>query len=170
MTHHLPLPPPYSQSLKPSPHPILLIIPITRKACTLNMNGSSPLSSILKNSSPEQYYNIIDHHHYTSSTTQTSNQTETKHLSSLKILTLNVRGVFTSQHDPRYYGPYRNKVANRKQPPALVTSTTHTNKNGGTIVCVRKSIALATDCSLVHSDPEGRHQKHKPPALRCKHK
>jgi hypothetical protein len=64
--------------------------------------GSSPLPSILKNSSPKQYHNIINHHHYTSPTTQTSNQTETKYLSSLKILTLNVRGVFTSQHDLKH--------------------------------------------------------------------
>jgi len=64
--------------------------------------GSSPLSSILKSSSPEQYHNIINHHHYTSPATQTSNQTETKYLSSLKILTLNVRGVFTSQHDLKH--------------------------------------------------------------------
>ena len=65
--------------------------------------GSSPLSSIPKNSSPEQYQNIINHHHYTSPATQTSNQTETKYLSSFKILTLNVRGVFTnSQHDLKH--------------------------------------------------------------------
>jgi len=64
--------------------------------------GSSPLSSILKNSSPEQYHNIIDHNHYNLPTTQTSNQTETKYLSSLKFLTLNVRGVFTSQHDLKH--------------------------------------------------------------------
>jgi hypothetical protein len=60
--------------------------------------GSSPLPSILKNSSPKQYHNTINHHHYTASpTTQTSQQTETKYLSSLKFLTLNVRGVFTRQ-------------------------------------------------------------------------
>jgi hypothetical protein len=41
--------------------------------------GSSPLSSILKNFSPELYHNIVNHHHYTSPTTQTSNQTETKY-------------------------------------------------------------------------------------------
>jgi len=34
---------------------------------------------------------------------------------------------------------------------------TSKNTNGGTIVCVRKCIALATNCSLAHSDPEGRH-------------
>jgi exonuclease III len=34
---------------------------------------------------------------------------------------------------------------------------TSINTNGGTIVCVRKCIALATSCSLVHSDPEGGH-------------
>jgi len=43
--------------------------------------GSSPLSSILKNSSPELYHYIINHHNHTSPTTQTSNQTETKYLS-----------------------------------------------------------------------------------------
>jgi len=42
--------------------------------------GSSPLSSIFKYSSPEQYHNIINHNHYTSPTTQTFNQTETKYL------------------------------------------------------------------------------------------
>jgi len=31
-----------------------------------------------------------------------SNQTETKYLSSLKISALNVRGVFTSQHDLKH--------------------------------------------------------------------
>jgi hypothetical protein len=46
--------------------------------------GSSPLSSILKNSSPEQYHNIINHHNHTSPTAQTYNQTE--YLSSLNIL------------------------------------------------------------------------------------
>jgi hypothetical protein len=39
--------------------------------------GSSPLSFILKSSSPEKYHNIINHHHHTSPTTQTLNQTET---------------------------------------------------------------------------------------------
>jgi hypothetical protein len=62
---------------------------------------ASPLSSILKNSSPEQYHNIINHHNHTSPTTHTSNQTVTN-LSSLKILTLNVRGIFTNLHDLKH--------------------------------------------------------------------
>ena len=34
---------------------------------------------------------------------------------------------------------------------------TSTYKNGGAIVCVRKCVALATNCSLVHSDPNCKH-------------
>jgi hypothetical protein len=173
--------------------------------------GSSPLSSILKSSSPEQYHNIINHHNHTSPTTQTSNQTETKYLSSLKILTLNARGVFTSQHaslkhmiatntpDIMVLTETKLQKGSKPQPwlHQLLTNykwCTSTNTFGGTIVCVRKCIALATNCSLAHSDPEGRHtsvirntadanlliignywpsgpdHKHKPPALRCKHK
>jgi hypothetical protein len=89
MTHHLPTP----QTTDHTHH---------SENIHTQHEGSSPLSSTHTNSSPEQYHDIINHHHYTSPTTQTSNQTETKYLSSLKILTLNVRGVFTSQHDLKH--------------------------------------------------------------------
>jgi len=73
----------------PPPAPTILTIPQTLPTPqstdhthqTENIHsqheGSSPLSSILKNSSPKQYHNTINHHHYTSPSTQTSNQTET---------------------------------------------------------------------------------------------
>jgi hypothetical protein len=140
---------------------------------------ASPLSSILKNSSPEQYHNIINHHNHTSPTTHTSNQTETKYLSSLKILTLNVRSVLTSQHDLKHMiatntpdimvlTETKLQKGNKRQPwlHQLLTNYkwwTSTNKNGGTTVCVSKCIALK------HKPPAlVAHQKHKPPALRCK--
>ena len=104
MTHHLPPPPPYPQFLKSSPHPILLITPIKQKVCTLNMKALLPCPTFSKIAAPNSTTtsSIINHHHYTSPNTQASNQTETKYLSSLKILTLNVRGVFTSQHDLKH--------------------------------------------------------------------
>jgi exonuclease III len=100
---------------------------------------------------------IINHHHYTSPNTQTSNQTETKYLSSLKgtatkytVLTLNVRSVFTSQHDLKHtiatntpnimvLTETKLQKGNKPQPwlHQLLTNYkwwTSTSKSGGTII------------------------------------
>ena len=101
MTHHLPLPSQYSQSLKPSPYPNLLITPIKRKACTLNMKAFFPSPPFSKIAAPNSTT--------TSSTTITTprqlHRPPTKLRPPLLIEKLNPqcqRCGFTSQHDLKH--------------------------------------------------------------------